>query len=494
MASFSRRDFVAGGLASAAALAGPFPLFQPEPGPARPLGEADRKKKVLVLGAGLAGLSAAWELSQKGHDVTVLEAQMRPGGRVCTLREGFSDGLYADCGASELPADHEYTMRYVKLFGLQLDPWYRPELNMMSRVFHVQGVRSLTGAAAKWPVEMTAEERALGSGGLAQKYFMAPLKELGDPKAPGWPPESLARWDGMTVAEMMRSLGASPGAVSLLGLQLYLDLPADGMEKTSALWLLRDSLLSPGGQEIHRIRGGMDLLPKAFAERLADRIVYGAPVVRIEQSAQGVEVAVQRAAGRERLTADYAVCTLPFSVLRTIEVAPDFSPPKRKAIEELPYAACAKIYLQARRKFWMEQKLSGFACTDLPIRFVFDSTPQSVARRGLLECYISGPQSEPVTALSPDRRLELAVENLEKVFPGVRDEIEGGVSKSWKEDPWARGAYAYYQPGQMRSLLPHVAPAEGRVHFAGDHTSPWPHWMQGALYSGNRAADAIHQA
>lgn len=494
MAPLSRRDFLAGGLASAAALSSPLPLFQPEQSEPRKLGEPDRKKKVLVLGAGLAGLSAAWELAQKGHDVTLLEARMRPGGRVCTLREEFSDGLYADCGASELPAEHNFTMRYVQLFGLQLDPWYRPELGSLSRVFHVRGSRSLTGAAAKWPVEMTAEEKALGSGGMVQKYFMAPLKELGDPTAPGWPPASLARYDGMTVAEMMRGYGASPGAVSLLGLQFYLDLPADGMEKMSALWLLRDSLLSPGGQSIHRIRGGMDLLPRAFAERLADRILYGAAVVRIEQTAQGVETVVQRAGSRERLSADYAICTLPFPVLRTIEVSPAFSAPKRQAIEELPYAACTKIYLQARRKFWMDQKLSGFACTDLPIRYVFDSTPQSASRRGLLECYISGAYSDPVTALSPDGRLELALENLEKVFPGVRNEVEGGTSKSWKEDPWARGAYAYYQPGQMLSLLPHVAPAEGRIYFAGDHTSPWPHWMQGALYSGNQVAQKINEA
>jgi monoamine oxidase len=499
MAQLTRRELLAGSAAALATLSTPLlrnaeALFLPEDAAPRKLPEPDRKKKVLVLGAGLAGLSAAYELAEKGHDVTVLEARMRPGGRVCTLREAFSDGLYADCGASEVPSGHKLTMHYIELFGLELDPWYRPELNALEKVFYVQGSRIVTGPGAKWPVALTPEEKELGPGGMVQKYFTFPLKELGDPTAPDWPPAAAAKYDGMSVADMMRSRGASPGAISILGLEYYLDLPADGLEKTSALWLLRDSLLSPGGEQISRIHGGMDLLPRAFAARLADRILYGAPVIKLERTAQGVDVVVQRAGGTERLSADRVLCTLPFPVLGSLEVSPAFSAPKRRAIEQLTYAACTKVYLQTRRKFWIDRKLSGFACTDLPIKFVFDSTPKSDSRRGLLECYISGPKSEPVTAMSADRRIEFAIENLEKVFPGVRSEIEGGTSKSWKEDPWSRGAYAYYEPGRMVSLLPHVAPAEGRIHFAGDHTSPWPHWMQGALYSGHRAAQEINQA
>lgn len=493
MDGLSRRSLLTGGLASSL-LAFTGPLFAPDPAVSRPLGEPDRKKKILVLGAGLAGLSAAFELVGKGHEVTVLEARLRAGGRVSTLREAFSDGLHADCGASELPANHEHTLRYVKQLGLELDPWYRPELLPLKRVFHIEGQRLVTSPVAHWPLPLTSEEKTLGLAGMVDKYFTSALKEIGDPLAEDWPPAALASYDRMTVAEMMRRRGASPAAISLMSLEFYLDLPAEGVEKTSALWLLRDSRLSPGGNDVYRIRGGMDLLPRALAARLADRILYGAPVVRIEPGPERVEVVVERASGRERLAADYAICTLPFSVLRHVEVAPAFSAPKRRAIEELAYAGCTRIYVQTREKFWLEQKLAGFACTDLPIKYVFDSTPQGPSRRGILECYISGPRSQAATALGEAERLELALTQLEKVFPGVRRAAEGGTSKSWQDDPWARGAYAYYQPGQMRSLLPHVAPPEGRVYFAGDHTSPWPHWMQGALYSGNRVAQQINAA
>lgn len=99
------------------------------------------------------------------------------------------------------------------------------------------------------------------------------------------------------------------------------------------------------------------------------------------------------------------------------------------------------------------------------------------------------------TARSPESdRILFALSQLEQVFPGIREDFERGVSKSWDEDPWARGAFAYFRPGQMLSLLPHIARPEGRVHFAGEHTSPWSGWMQGALESGLRAAREINKA
>jgi len=487
----NRRAFISAAAAAVASVFAPISTPAIEPGP---IEAADRKKRILILGGGLAGLSAAWELVENGHDVTVLEARLQPGGRVRTLREPFSDNLYADCGASTLPADHDFTMRYVDLFGLSLDPWFRKELKGHKMTYYAKDTRLVQGDGTPWPIKLSPEEKELGINGMIMKYFMFALQELGDPTAAGWPPTSLAPYDQVTAAQLMRSRGATQGAIDRLGLQLFLDLPAEGMEETGALWLLRDARLSPGGQQIYRIRGGMDLLPRAFADRLTEHLLYGAEVVRIEHSPDNIEVVFERAGVQQRIAAEYLLCTIPFSVLRSIEISPALSPAKRKAIDELPYSSCTKIYLQSRRKFWMQDKLSGFACTDLPIKYVFDSTPTLESSRGILECYISGPKSQPVTAMNPKERLEFGIQNLAKVFPDVRDHIEGGTSKSWIDDPWARGAYAYYKPGQMLELLPHVGAPEGRIHFAGDHTSPWPHWMQGALYSGNHAARQLQKA
>lgn len=493
-----RRQLLKGAAAGLAALAARPLAAGPQTAPTRPpdppLAPGRPAKKVVILGAGLSGLAAGYELSRAGHDVTILEARMHPGGRVQTLREPFSDGLHADTGASTLPASHRRVWGYMESFGLESEPWVDEKVATLGFVYHLRGQRLLPGQAPKPPLGFSDEERKLGLAGMYQKYFLSLIPELGDPTSPDWPPPSLARYDGMSLAELMRERGASPDAVEMIGLRFYLDLPAEGIEGTSALYMLRDEALTPSTDEIFRIKGGMDLLPRAFGARLSDRIIYGARVVRIERRPDGVEVVFERGGTTERLAAERLLCTLPFTVLRRIEVDPPFSPDKRRAIAELPYCSTSRLWLQARRRFWHEEGLSGFASTDLPIKYVFDATAGASTGRGVLECYVSGPKARPIAELPEGERIELGLREMEKVHPQIRRWFEGGASKCWDLDETARGAYAYFKPGQMRELMPHLRPPEGRVHFAGEHTSDYPHWMEGALAEASRAAREIHEA
>ena len=145
----------------------------------RGLDRSGAPKRVIIIGAGLAGLSAAYELTQAGHDVTVLEARTRPGGRVHTLRDPFAEGLYAEAGAARIPDHHHFTLKYAELFGLTLDPFEPPDL---PSVYHVRGkrIRVTPGQKVEWPYDLTAEERALGLNGMRQKYIWSMLGELGD--------------------------------------------------------------------------------------------------------------------------------------------------------------------------------------------------------------------------------------------------------------------------------------------------------------------------
>lgn len=484
-----RRDFLKGtGLAAAALFA---PSLSTLALGQKNLERRGAPKRVLVVGAGLAGLSAAYELTQAGHDVTVLEARTRPGGRVHTLRDPFADGLHAEAGAARIPNHHHFTLRYVELFGLALEP-FRP-LDLPS-VYHVRGKRMVVapGQSVDWPYELTAEERALGLDGIRQKYVRSMLGELGDVTAPSWPPpEVLGKYDPMNRSDFWRSRGASSEAVALLSLG-GID---DRADTWSALFMLRNQSLNQKLDQYYKIRGGMDLLPRAFALRLAEKIHYAAPVVRIEQSGQGVKVQFLRAGAHHTLTGDRLICAVPFGVQKNIEVAPAFSVEKQRAIEQLPYLSASKIFLQSRRRFWTDQRQSGFATTDLPIGQVWDATYNQPGTRGILQAFPISLHSRRVTEMAERERLEFALQQVELVYPGIREHFEGGVTKCWDEDAWARGASAYYKPGQFSSLLPHVARPEGRIHFAGEHTSVWiDGWMQGALESGNRVAREVNDA
>jgi monoamine oxidase len=449
-------------------------------------------QRIIILGAGLAGLSAAYRLTQAGHDVTIFEARTRAGGRVHTLREPFADGLHAEAGAMFIPESHNLTMQYVRLFGLPLIPI--PTRQRMP-AYYLRGRRINPEQAFKtsWPLDLSPEEKRLGLDGMTEKYLIRVLRKMGDATSPEWPPEELKKYDRMTYAEFLRSQGASVEAVKLLRLN-DADLTGDGVDEVSALMVLREARLNLDSGRLLTIRGGTDLLPKALAARLASKIRYGSPVVKIERDMHGVNVTYLRANMHETMAADYLVCTIPFSVLKEIEVMPPFSPAKQRAIRELPYTSVARVYLQSRREFWTGEGLGISAYTDLPVMAIVNSTLTQQGTRGILDSYMAGEQARRVTEMKETERLKFTLSQVEKVYPAIRKNFEGGTSVCWDEDNYARGAYAWFKPGQMSDLLPDIARAEGRVHFAGEHTSSWPGWMQGAFQSGHRAAREINEA
>ena len=407
------------------------------------------------------------------------------------MRDPFAEGLYAEAGATRVPDHHHFTVEYAELFGLTLDPFEPPDL---PSVYHVRGkrIQVIPGQKVEWPYELTAEERALGVRGMRQKYIWSMLGELGDVTAPSWPPpEILEKYDRINRSDFWRSRGASAEAIALLSLG-GID---DRVETWSALFMLRNHALNRKLNRYHKIRGGTDLLPKAFAARLTEKIHYASPVVRIGQSAEVVKAVFRHAGSYQTLTGGYLICAVPFSVQKDIEVSPAFSIEKQRAIEQLPYLSASKIFLQSKKRFWVSEGLSGFATTDLPISQVWDMTYKQQGTRGILQAFPISLHSRRVTGMAESARINFALEQVEMIYPGMREHFEGGVTKCWDEDEWARGASAFYKPGQISSLLPHVARPEGRVYFAGEHTSVWGDgWMQGALESGNRVAREVNEA
>ncbi len=203
---------------------------------------------------------------------------------------------------------------------------------------------------------------------------------------------------------------------------------------------------------------------------------------------------VEERGRRSKISADYLICAIPFSVLRSISVEPSFSPGKQRAIREIGYQSVTRVYVQTKTRWWTAEGLSGFAATDLPIRTVWDCSAGEPGQHAILESYMSGEEARHMESLPGERRIDVTLDNLEKLFPGARDNYQAGASVAWDSDPWARGAFAWFKANQMSTLLPHMAAPEERVFFAGEHTSPWFGWMQGALQSGVRVAQEVNQA
>lgn len=477
----SRRDFLRQSLlASAAAVLTPMDLLALDHLPGTMARRGAAGQRVLVLGAGLAGLAAAYELLEAGHDVQVLEARTRPGGRIRTLRAPFADGLHAEGSAARIPESHELVFEYANLLGLKLAPFHpeRPNLLYLGEQVLRSDQPDLLERAG-----LSAEEQQLGPEGIAKKHFEPLLAELGDPTAPGWPGESLLRYDRVSGTELLRSLGISDAAIR------FFDAGYGLFDDMSGLELLMQ--VPSAFDRMHRVVGGTDRLPKGLAAEMSEHIRYGTPVVKIEQDARSVTAVCERAGAVERFTADRLICTIPFSVLREIEIDPAVSEGKGRAIDELPYEAVTRVFVQTRERFWKRQGLSGFAMTDHPME-IWDASDGQSGRRGILMAYLRSNIAQEVAAMPEEERIRFAVDAMADVFPEVKDYYEGAVSLAWDEDPWTRGAYATYHPGDYARFYHHLARPEGRIHFAGEHVSPWPGWMLGALHTGVRAAQEVN--
>ena len=258
----------------------------------------------------------------------------------------------------------------------------------------------------------------------------------------------------------------------------------------SALMLLRDAAIGAKTKLWYKIRGGNDQLPKTFAAKMSDKIEYGAQVIKIEQDEREVRAVFIRADKQHIVKGDYLVNTLPLPVMRRVEVTPMLSMEKRDAINEIEYFSMGRVFLQSKKRFWTERGENGFAGSDDPLD-VWDYTRHQEGKRGILGTYISGRLGARIAYQTPAEREDTILEMMERIHPGMRENFEVSASHSWLTDPFSLGAGAEFRAGQMTAFEPYLSLPEGRIHFGGDHTSPWNGWMNGALESGERVAAEI---
>jgi monoamine oxidase len=451
---------------------------------------AGQPKNVVILGGGLAGLAAGYELKRAGHNVTILEARKFPGGRVQTIRD-FASGQYAEAGASAFPPSHAFTYGYATDFGLPLRRASRPGVDSMANIRGNQFRISSTGPTTI-PFHLTAAEREQGVFGIIPLYLDSYMSEVGNPRKPGWPPNDLGAIDAITLKTLLTDLGASDGAIDIVAAS-QLGLLGFGLDSFSAMdGVVTEAIASD--PSFYEIVDGNDQLASALKRKVKKQFKKASVVTRIEQDQTGVTVTYTNSDGLQTITADRIICTLPFPVLKDIEVSPAFSDDKQRAINELKLTPVTRTYLQFKTRVWEQAGLSGYGLSDLPIQNTYSPTVNQDGKPGIMTSYTGGQRALDLSAMSESDRQSFVLRQMGNLFNGLDSQYLGGTSQIWHEDQFARGAFTYFEPGQMTTLLPIAQQAEGRIHFAGEHTSAWHGWMNGALESGNRAAAEVNDA
>ncbi|HYA95345.1 MAG TPA: NAD(P)/FAD-dependent oxidoreductase [Terriglobales bacterium] len=448
--------------------------------PQQSLPRGDNSNHVVILGAGLAGLAAGWELKNAGHEVVILEAQLHPGGRVHTIREGLSEDLYAEAGAGRIPDTHLITREWVKYFGLEMEPFYPTDLAEIA-LLKGKRVRMPVGKPVEMsqvPLDLTPEERRIGLTNFDEHYYGEIMRKIGDGIREDWPPE-ITRLGDISMGDFLRQRGASADAVHYM---------VFGFEDDAALDFIRDANSHHTGA-LAKIKGGNDRLPRAFAARLTDEIRYGCAVQHIERAENSVRIAYRQAGLLDHVEAQAAICTIPFGVLRRIAVNPEWPPDKRKVVDGLYYGPVVRTTFQVNRRYWQDEGLNGFGSSDRNFE-VWHPTYGKPGRRGLLQAYVYEEYARRLGRMSESECTERMIGDMDEVHPGLRPHLETMVTKSWQDDPWEQGAYVVYEAGQPQ-WYPEICLRVGAVWFAGEHASPWPGWMQGAISSGIKAAREI---
>jgi monoamine oxidase len=411
--------------------------------------------QTIVIGAGLAGLSAAYELTCAGQAVQVFEAQQRLGGRTYTVP--LQAGQYGELGAEFVDDNHTALKAYATAFDLKLDPAFRLSDDLYWHVTsQLLNSRSLTHD----------QQSALDN-------LNSHLQTLLDHQAD--PPLTLDQWltthdidpfARQIAQRQAHSLFATDSDLIGAGFFAY----ASGLEGMS--W---------------RIRGGSSRVAELLSQQLKQPIQVGMTVRRIQQQSEQVIIGIETSSGLIEVTAQTVVIAIPWSVLRSVSLDIPLSQGQRIAIEHLSYGGSVKTLLQYPHRFWTRSNF-GIELIEGNYHALWEPTYAQAGTETILSCFSGG---NPSLHLGSDA-VNQAKQTVQALYPDAPDTL-ASQSYDWSVDRWAQGAYCYFGPGDLDRFNPYLTQPAGRIFFAGEHTAPpeYRGYMEGAIRSGQRAAQQV---
>ena len=441
--------------------------------------------RILVIGAGLAGLSCAYELDRAGYNVMILEAKSHPGGRVRTYRDSFADNLYAEMGAEYVDSSDEYVQQYCKQFNLNILPAKQYD-GIYVRNKHIY-MKDLRSGKVKLPFDGTIKGKLFGQ----EVKFIQQWIDLA--KKEGVNSQKIQSLDKISVEQLLKQGGAPKDIIELY---TYLNATESTTipSKMSALSMVLSHVKTSGFSENTvegRILGGNDQLPKAFAKRLGSKIKYNHAVKRVDNTSDGLVVHVSTQANNYTIKGAKCVFAIPTTILKNIRVNPKFSKEKSHSIQNQSYGHVMKIAMQFQKRFWDSNNSIGQRVfTDTPLRRVYHFSTDQPGPRGIILSFTSGDDARKLGALSEKKRMKTAKQSCNKIWSQSDDYWENGISKYWNDDKWIKASYSLSGIGQKgyRDIL---AKSEEPFYFAGEHTAANYASMNGAIESGIRASNEI---
>lgn len=459
------------------------------PKPLAPVGD-----DVVVVGAGIAGLTAAWRLRQAGVRVRVFEAQNRIGGRMFSLRNHFPDGQVIELGGELIDSNHVRIRALAAELGLPLDDLFAGDTAQDTWFFDGRNIGEREIVTAFAPVAAAIQRDLALLGDEELTYRAASPQTHAQAQA----------LDALSVAQWLDRNGVSGWLRKLIDVAYTTEMGLE-IDQQSALNLLtfigsedKDAFKVFGeSDERSHVRGGNDLIVHALARKLDDALETGSVLEAVDGGAGGYALSFRRDGATRTVRARHVVLALPFTLLRKVRIGVSLPEVKRRALAGLAYGTNAKLMIGYDKRVWREHAANGASMSDLPYQTTWETTRKQPGNGGVLTNFTGGRHGVALGAGTPKEQADAATASLDKVFPGLAAERAGmrEARFHWPTHPWTFGSYACFRPGDWTGFRGAIGESVGGLHFAGEHCAlDTQGFMEGGCESGETAAAAVRTA
>jgi monoamine oxidase len=466
--------------------------------------------RIAIVGAGIAGLNAAYKLKQSGYRAEIYEASKRVGGRIYTAKDIMAPGLFTELGGEWLDEDHEDMFSLVEEFGLELSDRYAPGENAFRSSNYFEGtnytdaqvVEAVQPLAARMEDDINTLEEAYRVGNEDDDWekassLMSPLDNIS--MAEYLDRIGVTGWIRVMVNGALTSDGGldsdQQSALNLID-SVSLNASPNGSARDasepvgkSTIYLLEDAYTR------YKVVGGFQGVIRGLAERVEGQIKLGHRLEAVKSKGDGFLLTFEGPNGAATdVEADFVIMTIPFSVLRNVEMQIEMPPMKKKAIAEVGYGIHAKVLAGVNKRVWREMGYIGHAYSDEPFLAMWDNSQLAgyEGDAGGLTFCPGGQAGIDAGAGTAPEQAERFMLGAEKIFPGVSAARNGKTHRfNWGTYPFSMGSYPCYKVGQWTAFYSLGAPV-GNMLFAGGHCSDgFQGYMEGGAETGRNAAETI---